>query len=232
MSYKILLFDADQTLLDFKAAENNALRRTFSEHGIEPTDELIESFSKTNSMLWGMFEKGEITKPEIIASRFRITAEKFGFDYLPDMGFEQDYQNLLADEHTLMPDAESVSKRLSEKYKMYIITNGLFVTQEKRLGECGLLPYYKGYFVSEKMGAQKPSAEYFNRVLEEIGNPPKDEILIIGDSLSSDILGGINSGLDTCWFNPSGAPAPDAITPTYTIGALPELYEILGIGEI
>lgn len=227
MKYKTLLFDADGTLLDFSAAELSALKKTLSSRGIEPTPELTSAFSAVNAGLWSRFERGEITKPEIIYSRFKDTLDRFSIPYSPEIGLESEYQARLADEHALLPNAETVCRTLSENFRMYIITNGLYTTQKKRLAECGLLPFFGGYFVSEKVGAQKPAAEYFNTVLREIGNPDKSELLIIGDSLSSDIRGGINSGIDTCWFNPKNLPAPTDISPTYSIAALPELYDIL-----
>ena len=227
MSYSILLFDADETILDFKKSERSALENTFSKHKILPSDELCKKFSETNQKLWKLFEKKEIEKPDIIKRRFKETLEFFNMPYSPQMGFEGDYQEFLSAEHSLIPHAREVCEELCKTHSMYIITNGLLATQTRRLGECGILPCFKNFFVSEQIGFQKPSVQYFNKVLELIGNPNKREILIIGDSCSSDINGGIAAGIDTCWYNPQNAPLTAVSSPSYTISDLRELLSIL-----
>ena len=227
MKYKILLFDADETLLDFSKAERSALKNAFSSVGIIPTEELCDKFSEINNNLWKLFEKGEIEKTEIIKRRFLKTFEFFKIPYTPEFGIEAFYQEALSKEHELIPHAEEVCRTLSKTYSMYIITNGLYVTQKRRLSDSGLLPYFDGYFVSEKVGYQKPSKEYFDEVLKSIGSPSRKDILIIGDSCSSDINGGHVSGIDTCWYNPKNLAMTAIKAPTYTISNLSELYNIL-----
>lgn len=227
MKYKILLFDADETLLDFLGSEHNALKETFSSHGIEPTDELCRKFSEINKGLWKLFEKKEIEKNDIIKRRFKETLAQFNIMYSADSGLEAYYQEALSNQHGLIEHAEDVVKELCKSYYMYIITNGLWITQKKRLSKSGLMKYFKDFFVSEKIGFQKPAREYFDEVLTKIGNPPKNEVLIIGDSCSSDINGGIISGIDTCWFNPNSQPLTAISAPTYEISDLRELFNVL-----
>lgn len=229
--YKTLLFDADETLLDFRSAERNALKITFSAHGIDADNRLLDAFSEVNSALWRRFEKNEIEKSDIMNSRFKNTLSLFSIPYSKDMGLEEDYREALSLGHELMPHAEEVCRTLSEHFDMYIITNGLCTTQTRRLSDSGLMRYFSDFFVSEKIGAQKPEPEYFARVLSEIGARDKSEILVIGDSCSSDINGGIFSGLDTCFFNPRAIPPSSVAPPTYTIADLRELYAILDVGE-
>lgn len=229
MKYNTLLFDADETLLDFHSAEQNALKITFSTHSITPSDELLSTFSRVNSTLWKRFENKEIDKSYIINSRFKDTLALFSMPYSPDMGLEKAYQTALALGHDLIDHAEEVCGKLFAHFDMYIITNGLCTTQTKRLSDCGLMKYFKAFFVSEQIGAQKPSPEYFDKVISSIGAKDRQKILVIGDSCSSDINGGIAAGLDTCWFNPKGLPMTAVSKPTYEISDLRELYAILGI---
>lgn len=226
MKYKTLLFDADDTLLDFHKAESNALKNTFSAHGITPTPALCSKFSEINGMLWKRFENKEIQKSDIINSRFKDTLQLFGIPYSREYGLEGDYQNALSREHDLIEHAEEVCRTLSPRFDMYIITNGLFSTQKTRLSESGLMKYFKDSFVSEKIGYQKPAPEYFSEVLRRSA-ARREQCLIIGDSCSSDINGGIASGIDTCWFNPKNLPMTASGVPTYTIHSLTELYGIL-----
>ena len=229
MKYKILLFDADETLLDFRKAEKNALQITFSAHGITPTEALCQAFSEVNAGLWKQFEKKEIEKSDIINRRFRDTLSLFDIPYSPGQGLEKDYQAALSLGHDLVENAESVCRTLAGHFRMYIVTNGLLSTQTARLSDSGLMRFFKDFFVSEKIGFQKPSPQYFDAVIKAIGSPPKSEILIIGDSCSSDINGGIMSGIDTSWFNPKNLPMTALSQPTFTIRSLFELYEILGV---
>lgn len=227
MKYKVLLFDADETLLDFSKAERSALKNAFSHAGISPDGNLCDEFSKINQSLWKAFENGEIEKSEIIKMRFKKTFEHFNIPYSPNIGIEAFYQEALSSEHALIAHAEEVCRKLSKTYSMYIITNGLYITQKRRLSDSGILLYFNGYFVSENVGYQKPSKQYFDEVLKSIGSPSKKDILIIGDSCSSDINGGHTSGIDTCWYNPKHLPMTAIAPPTYTISDLLELYNIL-----
>lgn len=226
MKYKTLLFDADDTLLDFSKAERHALISTFSKHNVPVSDELLKKFSTVNLSLWKLFEQEKIKKSDIIKRRFADTLAFFNIPYSSDMGLETDYQLSLSEQFFLVDHAEEVAKELSKTHEMYIVTNGLLKTQKNRFEHSGILPYFKGYFVSESVGHQKPAKEYFDYVFKAI-KCDKANTLIIGDSCSSDINGAISSGIDSCWFNPKGLPLTSSKEPTYKITDLRELYNIV-----
>ncbi len=226
MKYTTLLFDADDTLLDFSKAERSALKSTFSKHEIPVSDELLKKFSEVNLGLWKLFEQEKIEKADIIKRRFADTLAFFNIPYSPDIGLEADYQALLSQQYFLVEHADEVAKELSKTHDMYIITNGLLKTQKNRFENCGILPYFKGYFVSEAVGHQKPAKEYFDYVFNAAGCDSSNT-LIIGDSCSSDINGAILSGTDSCWFNPKNLPMTALKEPTYEIKDLRELIKIV-----
>ncbi|MBQ2274799.1 MAG: YjjG family noncanonical pyrimidine nucleotidase [Clostridia bacterium] len=225
MKYTTLLFDNDDTLMDFLDAERQGIERTFKENGIPYTEELLKSYSAINLSLWKLFEKGEIAKEKIYTERFRLFSEKHGIP-LDENKIAKEYFSNLQYGHKCIDGAYELISNLYKDYDIYVITNGESNTQAKRIKDSGLLPFYKGVFVSEKTGYQKPHIEYFNYVFARINEKDKSKILVIGDSLSSDIKGGINAGLDTCWYNPKGAVSGD-IQPTYEIHNLSELYNCL-----
>lgn len=226
MRYNTLLFDADNTLLDFSKAERSALKATFLKHSIPASDEILTKFSEVNLGLWKLFEQEKIEKSDIIKRRFSDTLAIFKIPYSPNLGLEADYQKSLSEQYFLIDHAEEVTKELSKTHDMYIVTNGLLKTQKNRFEHCGILPYFKGYFVSEAIGHQKPSKEYFDYVFSAIKSD-KHSTLIIGDSCSSDINGAILSGIDSCWFNPKGVPSTSLKTPTYEIKDLRELFKLV-----
>ena len=184
--YQTLLFDADDTLLDFKAAEQNALRQLFASLSIELTDNIRNLYHTINHSLWQAFERGEISKDEILATRFRRLFAEINFSNLPDT-LESDYQSMLASGHQTITEAFEVLNILMQSHDLYIVSNGVASTQYNRLKASGLYPYFKGVFVSEETGYQKPQIEFFDYVIARIPEFKKENTLIIGDSLSSDI---------------------------------------------
>lgn len=224
--YKTLLFDADGTLLDFHKAQAQALARTLKAQGIEPEPHILAKYAEINESLWKAYERGDIPRSEIMSRRFKLLFKQLGIPYFTDMGIEGQYRDFLAQGHDLLENAFEVCSALHEKYDMYIITNGNTHTQIPRLAQCGLAAFFKKNYISEQMGCRKPERQYFDTVTGDIGCK-KSDALIIGDSLSSDILGGLNSGIDTCWFNPEGRTAPENCLPTMEIRSLPELLNIL-----
>ncbi len=224
MSYTTLLFDVDNTILDFTRCEREAISLVLKNNGIEASDENIVYYSGVNDRFWKMFERGEIEKKEIYEGRFKA--------FLKEKGFERDskkisdeYIEALKTFHFPLDGALDMLKRLSKGFEIYCTTNGNAVTQEKRIKNSGILNYAKGVFVSEAIGHQKPEKEYFDYVLKNIPEKDKRKIVVIGDSMSSDILGGINSGIDTVWFNPMGEEPQ--FSPTHTAKNFNELIEIL-----
>lgn len=224
--YQTLLFDVDDTLLDFKAAERTALHLLFEEQKISLTDEITKHYKIINQGLWKAFEEGEIDRDEVVNTRFSTLFKEYGQEVDGPL-FEQNYRRYLEEGNQLIDGAFEFVQQLQSKYDLYIVTNGVSKTQEKRLRNSGLHSLFKDIFVSEDTGYQKPMKEYFDYVFARIPNFSVEKGLIIGDSLSADIKGGHLAGLDTCWFNPGRNSNQTGIVPTYEIQSFDELYEIL-----
>ena len=219
---RYVLFDVDDTLLDFGKAEAAAIRKTFERIGIPVTDELIRRYSEINAQQWSRFEKGEITREKLLTERFDILFSELGINVPSEMA-QASYEYLLGIGHYFVDGAEELLQALKDKYELYIVSNGNASVQDRRLKSAGIIPYFKDIFISERVGFNKPSAEFFEACFERIPGFEKDKAVIVGDRLSSDILGGINAGVKTCWFNPRGdAPDPD----------IPADYEIKHLGEL
>lgn len=226
MKYTTLLIDNDDTLMDFAAAERNGICLTFKENGIPYTKELLSSYSEINASLWKRLERGEIKREEIFEKRFQIFASKHGLS-IDTKKVSSDYMRNLELGHELFPEVLPLLSELCTRYSMYIVTNGHSRTQNRRIDDADIRRFFDGVFVSEEIGYQKPMKEYFQFVFSNIKEKNKSKILIIGDSLSSDILGGINAGIDTCWFNRKGADCGQ-IKPTYEINTLNDIKKVLG----
>ena len=223
---RYVLFDVDDTLLDFGKAEAAAIRKTFERIGIPVTDELIRRYSEINAQQWSRFEKGEITREKLLTERFDILFSELGINVPSEMA-QASYEYLLGIGHYFVDGAEELLEALKDKYELYIVSNGNASVQDRRLKSAGIIPYFKDIFISERVGFNKPSAEFFEACFERIPGFEKDKAVIVGDRLSSDILGGINAGVKTCWFNPRGdAPDPD-IPADYEIKHLNELPALL-----
>lgn len=232
MKYSILLWDVDGTLLDFRAAEKAAIRALFEKfHLGECTDEMITIYSGINRKYWERLERGEMTKQEILVGRFR---EFFALYGLPDVAeaFNADYQVALGDTIIFLDDSLSLLASLRGKVRQYAVTNGTRTAQEKKLTRSGLSDIFDGIFISEDVGAEKPSEAYFNYVKEHIPGFRAEEALIIGDSLTSDIKGGLNAGIDTCWYDGEKKGEEHeqkyGIRAEYRITDLSEILSILG----
>ncbi len=224
VKYKILLFDVDETLLDFPASEKEALQRVLLNFGIGYTEELRATFSAINLALWKQLEKGLITRDVIRIRRFEQFAEAAGISADPKE-MSALYVKFLSESCFVLPGAAKLCERLSKEYELYIVTNGIGTVQQSRLAKSGLLPYFKGVFVSEEIGSQKPERRFFDFIFEKIPEKDKSKFIIIGDSMTSDILGGINAGIDTCFFNPWGRD--ELYPPTYTVTSFKELQNLL-----
>lgn len=235
MKYKIYLFDLDNTLLDFEAAADKSIRVTLSHFGVTPTEDVVNDYKRINSYYWMEFEKGRISKEELLVRRFKDFFSKYLDQdkklYKDESEVNIFYLNQLSYCNDLMPNAlELISKLKKRDIKIYVVTNGVCKTQERRLKTCPLSQYFDGVFISELVGYQKPKKEYFDYVFNaikkdlNIDNINKEEVLIVGDSIGADILGGINYGLDTCWYNPNQKNTD--VKPTYIIY---DLLEILNL---
>lgn len=223
--YTTLLFDSDNTLLDFTKAEQNALKDTLTAHGIEYKDEIHGIYSRVNDSFWKAYERGEIEKSEIYTGRFEKLLEIIG-KTADKNSFSELYIERLACYHFTVDKAVDTLKVLKDRgYDLHIVTNGHHKIQQKRLEDSKIKYIVNGVFVSEAVGAPKPEKEYFDYVFAHISEKDKSKILIIGDSLTSDISGGINAGIDTCWYNPQFKTAD--IKPTYEINNITDLIKML-----
>lgn len=226
--YKFLLWDIDGTVLDFLASEAYAIRFLFKKYNIgECTDQMLKSYSGINAKYWQMLERGEMTKPEILVGRFREFFGTIGVDASISEDFNKDYQLTLGDHIEFVDKAEDVLNGQKGKYVLAAVTNGTRIAQEKKLRLSGLDKLFDHIFISENVGAEKPDKRFFDYVFEALGITDKSEVLIIGDSLTSDIKGGFLYGIDTCWFNPLHKPNTLEIPVTYEIDDLGEIGDIV-----
>lgn len=224
--YQTLLFDVDDTLLDFGAAERQAFQLLLNELGIPCTTTIAERYHSINHGLWASFEQGKMAREEVLNTRFSLLFMEYG-QTVDGAYMEQRYRSYLEQGHQLVEGAYELIVKLQPHYNLYIVTNGVFQTQDKRLRDSGLYPYFENIFVSEVTGYQKPMREYFDYVFARIPAFDVEQALLIGDSLTADMKGGQLAGLDTCWFNPEQKSNTIDIDPTYEIQRLEELHSIL-----
>lgn len=225
MRYKTVLFDADGTLLDFLRSEREAVKEAFAISGIDASDEMISVYSAINDSLWKKLERKEIERSVLLYHRFELFCERYG--YVADAKkIAADYVKTLGTKGYMLDGAEEMLKKLHGKVRMYIVTNGVESVQRQRYGITGLSKYFDGIFISEAIGVNKPDPRYFEYVAAHIEGFDKATTIVVGDSLSSDIKGGVNFGLDTCWYSPDGADA-NGVSPTYTVRSFDELCDIL-----
>ena len=226
MSYKILLFDLDDTLLDFSANETDSLNKLFQQYGYTLSDELLRVYNSVNKQLWADYENGNIVLDVVLNSRFSETMLRMG-KVVDGIEWENLYRELLGNgSQRLMEGALDVCQRLSLSHRLFVITNGITQTQLKRLKKSGLFDFFEDIFDSQSIGFQKPSKQFFDYVMSHIKDFNRKETLIIGDSLNTDIKGGLLSGIDTCWINRNSQKCSAEIQSTYTVTSLVETYDI------
>ena len=221
-----VLFDLDDTLFDFHKAEKIALTKTLVHFGIDPTEETLALYSTINAAHWKRLELGEISREEVKVGRYRELFKTIGVECDPVKATAY-YESMLAIGHYFMPGAPELLEELYGKYRLYIVSNGTAKIQEGRIGSSGIAKYMDGIFISQVLGANKPDKQFFDICFAEIPDFSLSETVIIGDSLSSDIKGGINAGITTVWFNPKGIENDNDIKPDYTIKELSEVPGLL-----
>ncbi len=226
MMIRNVLFDLDDTLFDFHKAEKIALTKTLVHFGINPTEETLALYSTINAAHWKRLELGEISREEVKVGRYRELFKTIGVECDPVKATAY-YESMLAIGHYFMPGAPELLEELYRKYRLYIVSNGTAKVQEGRIGSSGITKYMDGIFISQILGANKPDKQFFDICFAEIPDFSLSETVIIGDSLSSDIKGGINAGITTVWFNPKGIENDNDIKPDYTIKELSEVPGLL-----
>ena len=219
--YDWLFFDADGTLFDFEKAQQQALENTFRHLRLNFKHSYHKSYHEININLWQRFERGEIAQSKIPGQRFHNFFEENNI--LADAAQASAvYLDYLSREHILIDGAENLIKNLAMEYSLILITNGLKNVQRPRFLNSVITPYFDEIIISEEVGAAKPDKRIFDITFQKIGKPQKDRVLIIGDNLGSDILGGKKYGIDTCWYNPTAQKLQDGIIPTYEITSYEE----------
>lgn len=226
----VILWDVDGTLLDFLAAEQAAMEDCFAHFGLGPlTPERLARYSALNRVYWQRLERGELTKPQVLVGRFR---EFFAGEGLsPDLArpFNARYQEKLGDTVRFQDGADRLVARLRGRVRQYAATNGTRVAQERKLRRSGLDRQLDGVFISELLGAEKPSPVFFDQVLAAIGPVDRRRVLMVGDSLTSDMAGGLGAGLRCCWYNPQKLPVPPDLALDYVISDLNEVEGLLDL---
>ena len=222
---EFLLLDLDDTILDFHKAERIALSKSFRDFGLEPAEDVLDLYHNINKWHWEQLELGLMTRDQVLVNRFGALFEKVGMTVDP-AACAKSYESNLGIGHYFLPGAEEAVKRLSERCRLFLVSNGTATVQHSRLTSAGLYPYFEQVFISQEIGYNKPEKAYFDRCFERIPGFAPEKALMVGDSLTSDIKGGINAGLKTVWVNPAHKPCGD-IRPDYEIEGLSDLEGLL-----
>lgn len=224
--YPYLLLDADNTLFDFDAANHAAFAAVCRFCGLENTPERYEQYETINSGLWEQLNRGEVTKDYLVIERFRRFLRLVDLQADPE-ACNRIHLQQLGSSTILLPNTLEVCRQLAADHKLYIVTNAVAAVQRRRLAESAIAPYITDAFISEEAGASKPSRAYFDYVMGRIPGITRENCLVVGDSLSSDIQGANNAHLPACWFNPHGLPRPEGLRIDYEIRDLRELMELV-----
>ena len=223
---EFLFLDLDDTILDFHKAERIALSGTIRSFGIEPTEEVLGRYHVINKWHWEQLELGTMTRAEVLLGRFAMLFEERNIAVDPE-AVARAYEKNLGIGHWFLPGAEEAVETLSKKYRLFLASNGTASVQKGRMTSANLYRFFEKVFVSQEIGHNKPSKAYFDACFAAIPDFDPEKAMIVGDSLSSDIQGGINAGIKTCWVNPAHAPAKEGIQPDYEIEALHQLPALL-----
>ena len=221
----VLLLDLDNTILDFNTAEFKALGRAFQTLGLPFDREIAALYNKINIRHWEMLEDGILSRQQVLVQRFEALFEALSITGDAEKTQEL-YERNLAEGHWFMPGAEEMLKRLYGRYRLFICSNGTQSVQDGRIASAGIAPYFEKIFISEQMDGNKPEKRFFESCFREIPGFARERTMMIGDSLTSDIRGGINAGILTCWYNPTQRENMGTIVPDYEIR---ELWELEGI---
>lgn len=223
---EFLFIDLDDTILDFKAQEDAAITKTLRGAGIDPTKGICDRYSKINKEHWARMEKGEITRDQVLYGRFEMLFTELGVT-ADAKATALAYMDNLSEGHYFLPGADDAVKALSKKYRLFIASNGTAKVQNKRLDSSGIRQYFEQIFISQDIGINKPAKGFFDYCFAQIPGFDPQKAMIVGDSPSSDITGGQNAGILTCWINPNHRTYSRETLPDYEIESLTQLEELL-----
>lgn len=222
---KYIFFDLDDTIFDFKKAERIALAKALREFGVEPADKILSRYSEINISQWKLLELGRLTRDEVKVRRYRLLFDETGIDLNPEQ-VTAVYEKNLGIGHYFIDGAEETVRALFGKYHLYIVSNGASEVQQSRLASSDIVKYFDDIFISQAIGFDKPDVRFFEKCFESIVGFSRDNAVIVGDSLSSDIQGGINAKIKTVWYNPKGNIA-EKIKPDFQINDLKQLPSLI-----
>ena len=223
---EFLFLDLDDTILDFHKAERIALSKTLASFGLDPTEAVLGRYHIINKEHWERLERKELTRDQVLEGRFRTLFAELGRT-VDAAAVTRTYEQNLSIGHYFLPGAQEAVQRLSQKYRLFLASNGTATVQHARLTSAGLYPYFEKVFVSQEVGHNKPSREYFDACFSQIPGFDAGKALMVGDSLTSDILGGSRAGMKTCWINPDHLPPRADIPADYQLERLAQLEALL-----
>lgn len=223
MKYPIILMDADDTLLDFHRSERQALEDVFAGSGLPWSPQIRARYQEINTGYWKQYERGEVEKGALLVARFADLFRELGVQEEP-AAFNHRYLEHLGSYAFELPFAGELCRRLAKNHLLAIVTNGNASVQRSRLEKSTLAPWISKVYISEELGCQKPDPAFFQAVFGDLGDPAPQDMILLGDSQTSDMLGGIRAGIDTCWYNPKGLPAAGQWT--YEISRLEDFLPI------
>lgn len=223
---EFLLLDLDDTILDFHKAERVAIAKTIGDFGIEPTEEVMHRYHLINKSCWERLERKEWTREQVLVNRFAVLFDEVGVQADP-VACARAYEKNLSVGHYFLPGAKEAVEALSKKYRLFLMSNGTTSVQKGRLASAELYPFFEKVFISQELGHNKPAREFFEKAFAQIPGFDPKRAMIVGDSLTSDILGGINAGVTTCWVNPGHLPKREDIPADYEIEELSQLENLL-----
>ena len=223
---EFLFLDLDDTILDFHKAERIAIAKTIRDFGVEPTEEILARYHVINKWHWEQLELGKMTRDEVVVNRFGMLFAELGRE-VDAAAVAKAYERNLSIGHYFLPGAEEAVDALSKKYRLFLASNGTAVVQKGRMTSANLYRFFEKVFVSQEIGHNKPSKAYFDACFAQIPGFDRSKAMIVGDSLTSDIRGGNNAGIKTCWVNPNHAPRNPEIHVDYEIEALHQLENLL-----
>jgi 2-haloacid dehalogenase len=225
--FTTILWDVDGTLLDFEYSQRASLAKCFQTIGREITEEIQDLYDQINDSYWKRLELGEITKARLLNGRFVTLFEKLAITDVDVEAFRLEYQDGLSNIFAYTDDSLNICKALQGNIKQYVVTNGVTSIQMRKLALSGLIDVMDGLFISEQIGMPKPHKEFFDYCLDHIEERDKSRILLIGDSLTSDIKGGVRAGIPTCWYRKEGTINSSGLCPDYEISDLHQVFDIL-----